>query len=57
MRPHDLSAVTGALEALLFDEAARTRLLAAASAVLARYSWPQAASQTLGVIEKAVLQT
>ena len=53
VRPHDLSAVTHALEAVLFDEATRARLLAAAPAALARYSWPRAARETLAVLEAA----
>ena len=36
----DRQAVTAALELLLFDTATRQRLLDAAPAVLARYSWP-----------------
>jgi glycosyltransferase involved in cell wall biosynthesis len=47
----DLTATTRALEALLFDDETRMRLLAAAPAVLARYSWPRAARETLAVIE------
>jgi glycosyltransferase involved in cell wall biosynthesis len=48
-----LPATTRALETLLFDEPARARLLAAAPAVLARYSWPRAARETLAVLEAA----
>jgi len=47
----DIDAVTSALTSLLFDEAIRARVLAAAPAVLARYSWTKAADQTLEVIE------
>jgi len=47
----DLAATTSALQAVLFDETTRSRLLAAAPAVLARYSWPRAARETLAVIE------
>ncbi len=50
---HDRSAVTRALESLLFDESTRSRLLAAAPAVLARYDWPRAARETLAVLESA----
>jgi len=50
----DLAGTTAAIEALLFDEPTRARLLAAAPAVLARYSWPRAARDTLAVIERAV---
>jgi alpha-1,3-rhamnosyl/mannosyltransferase len=48
---NDLRAVTQALEQLLFDDATRGRLLAAAPGVLARYSWPKAARETLAVLE------
>lgn len=49
----DRGATTSALEALLFDETARARVLAAAPNVLARYSWPRAASETLSALEDA----
>ena len=49
----DISAVTAALELLLFDGGTRQRLLAAAPAVLGRYSWPRAAAETLQLIERA----
>jgi hypothetical protein len=49
----DVPAVTRALEQLLFDEATRGRLLAAAPAVLARYDWGRAARETLAEIERA----
>ena len=55
--PGDLAATTRALQAVLFDESARARLLAAAPAVLARYSWPRAAENTLAVIERASLES
>ena len=45
--------ITRALEAALFDEPTRVRVLAHAPAVLARYDWTRAADQTLAVIEKA----
>jgi glycosyltransferase involved in cell wall biosynthesis len=48
-----LPATTRALESLLFDETVRARLLAAAPAELARYSWPRAARETLAIIERA----
>jgi hypothetical protein len=38
---------------VLFDAATRERILAAAPAVLAKYSWPKAARETLAVIEGA----
>jgi glycosyltransferase involved in cell wall biosynthesis len=47
----DPAAVTPALETALFDEPARARILAAAPAVLARYSWPRAARETIDVLE------
>lgn len=50
---NDLRGVTHALESALFDEALRTRVLAAAPASLARYSWPRAARDTLTVLERA----
>jgi glycosyltransferase involved in cell wall biosynthesis len=49
----DVAAVTRALEQLLFDEATRERLLAAAPGVLARYDWRRAARDTLTEIERA----
>ena len=49
----NLPATTRALEAVLFDEVTRQRILGAAPAELARYSWPRAAKDTLVVIEKA----
>jgi glycosyltransferase involved in cell wall biosynthesis len=48
---NDLAAATGALESLLFDDSTRQRILSAAPAELARYSWPRAARETLAVIE------
>ena len=49
----DLAATTRALELVLFDEATRSRILAAAPAELAKYSWPRAARETLAVLEGA----
>jgi len=49
----DGPATTRALEAVLFDEAARSRIFAAAPHVLAKYSWPRAAQETLAVLEGA----
>jgi glycosyltransferase involved in cell wall biosynthesis len=49
----DPAAIAGALETVLFDEMARTRILAAAPAALARYRWPAAAARTLAVLESA----
>jgi glycosyltransferase involved in cell wall biosynthesis len=53
VRPGDLPATAQALEEILGDEATRARLLAAAPEVLARYSWPRAARETLALIERA----
>src|SRR5207249_12026267 len=43
----NLPATTRALESVLFDEAVRARLLAAAPADLTKYGWPRAARQPL----------
>jgi glycosyltransferase involved in cell wall biosynthesis len=51
VRVRDVPATTRALEAVLFDEATRSRLLAAAPAALAKYSWPRAARETLALLE------
>jgi len=51
VRAGDLAATSRALEQLLYDEAPRARILGAAPAVLAKYSWPRAARDTLAVIE------
>ena len=48
-----IAGITRALESALIDEAVRSRILAAAPAQLARYSWPRAAAETLAVLEKA----
>ena len=50
----DINAITSALTSLLFDESVRARILAAAPAVLARYSWMRAADQTLEAIECSI---
>jgi glycosyltransferase involved in cell wall biosynthesis len=47
----DLPAITRGLEALLFDEGTRHRILAAAPAALAKYSWPRAARDTMSLLE------
>ena len=47
------SAITSALETLLFDDATRARVLKEAPAVLARYSWDRAAAETLAALEAA----
>jgi glycosyltransferase involved in cell wall biosynthesis len=48
---NDLAATTRALESLLFDDRTRQRILSAAPAELAKYSWARAARETLAVIE------
>lgn len=50
---HDQAAIARALSALLFDENARAAVLAEAPAVLARYTWPRAARETLAVLTQA----
>jgi glycosyltransferase involved in cell wall biosynthesis len=50
---NDLAATTRALESLLFDEGTRQRILSAAPAELAKYSWPKAGRETLAVLERA----
>jgi glycosyltransferase involved in cell wall biosynthesis len=47
----DVNHAARTLERILVDTATRSRLLAAAPAVLARYSWPRAAQQTLDVLQ------
>jgi len=49
----DHDGTTAALNSLLFDEHVRQRVLTAAPAVLARYSWTRAAASTLAVLEDA----
>jgi glycosyltransferase involved in cell wall biosynthesis len=53
VRAHDVPGVTRALDAILFDNVTRRGLLDAAPHVLARYSWPRAARDTLAVLEAA----
>jgi glycosyltransferase involved in cell wall biosynthesis len=53
VRVRDVAGTTRALESVLFDEATRSRILAAAPAELAKYSWPRAARETLAVLERA----
>jgi len=50
---NDLAATTRGLESLLFDDRTRQRILSAAPAALAKYSWARAARETLAVIEAA----
>lgn len=47
----DDAAAGRALEALLYDDATRARLLAAAPGTLAKYSWRRAADDTLNLLE------
>jgi glycosyltransferase involved in cell wall biosynthesis len=49
----ELPPIASALTALLFDEDTRARVLTAAPGVLARYSWTNAAEQTLQALEDA----
>jgi alpha-1,3-rhamnosyl/mannosyltransferase len=49
----DVRGTTRALDAALFDESTRARILAAAPDALAKYSWPRAARETLAVLEAA----
>jgi len=50
--PGDLDRTANALELALVDEGVRARLLAAAPAVLARYSWADAARHTMDLLEE-----
>jgi glycosyltransferase involved in cell wall biosynthesis len=49
----ELGGVAKALERLLFDDQTRTQLLSAAPPVLAKYSWPRAARETLAVLKQS----
>ena len=51
--PDDLSETARVLERALVDETTRRRLLDAAPGTLAKYKWPEAASRTLAVLERA----
>ena len=53
VRQGNLPPITQAIETLLFDGAARARLLAAAGAVLGKYSWARAGLETLAAIEQS----
>jgi glycosyltransferase involved in cell wall biosynthesis len=53
VRIKDRAATEWALEKALFDEKTREAVFAARPAVLAKYQWPRAASETLGVLETA----
>jgi glycosyltransferase involved in cell wall biosynthesis len=48
-----IPAITAGLEAALFDDGVRSRVLSAAPSQLAKYSWPRAGAETLRVIENA----
>jgi glycosyltransferase involved in cell wall biosynthesis len=52
---NDSPSIARALTAILLDESVRARVLAAAPAALAKYSWPRAARETLAVLEAAAL--
>jgi glycosyltransferase involved in cell wall biosynthesis len=52
--PGDVQALASAIRLVLTDEPTRARVLAAAPAVLAQYSWERAARETLQVLEQAV---
>src|SRR5439155_861781 len=49
----DVAATATALEQALFDADVRARILGAAPKVLARYSWPKAARETLAILERS----
>jgi glycosyltransferase involved in cell wall biosynthesis len=53
VRPGDLPGTAGALEDILANGATRSRLLSAAPAALAKYSWPRAARETLALLESS----
>jgi len=53
VRSPSIADMAAALETALFDQAARGRVLGAVPSVLARYSWPRAAKDTMAVIESA----
>jgi glycosyltransferase involved in cell wall biosynthesis len=48
----DQRAAVRAMEALLYDDATRARVLRPKETTLAKYSWPRAANETLSVIER-----
>lgn len=53
LRAPDPALVEAALDRLLHDEAERTRILAAAAALLPRYSWQACAASILGALVRA----
>lgn len=52
VEPGDIVATAGAIERLLYDEVARTRILARADETVARYDWSRTCRQVLDVIER-----
>jgi glycosyltransferase involved in cell wall biosynthesis len=50
----DSGAVADAMERLLVDGATRDAIMSCAAPVLARYSWPRAARETLAILEGVV---
>ncbi|HEX4348116.1 MAG TPA: glycosyltransferase family 1 protein [Vicinamibacterales bacterium] len=52
-----ISDTAAIIRTALFDEAARTRVLAAAPAALAKYDWARAARETLAAIESAAIES
>jgi glycosyltransferase involved in cell wall biosynthesis len=53
----DLAATARALEAAVFDEGTRARVLSAAPRALRKYDWPRAARETLSVLEDAAVRS
>jgi glycosyltransferase involved in cell wall biosynthesis len=53
VRWDDVRAIAHAIEQALYDEPTRRRILDAAPAALAAFSWPRAARETLDVLERA----
>ncbi len=53
----DLPATARALEAAVFDEPTRARVLSAAPGALSKYDWPRAAQETLSVLDDAVVRS
>jgi glycosyltransferase involved in cell wall biosynthesis len=52
VRPGDLTAVSLAIERLLFDDSTHDALLAAAGGALAKYDWSRAARETLALLDR-----
>lgn len=53
VQPGDIAGTARAIEELMAEGPARSEVLDAASRLLPRYSWPQAAADTLAAIERA----